>query len=234
MTVAGTSVAGRVVREPRLRNVRGIGLAASWAIGGAAAVDVASAVGDWWTTQAPAVATGDTELRAVDWYNLVTVVLTFGSLIAAAVLFIVWLLRARENSEFLCDARHYYSRSIGVFGWIVPVAGWWMPCRYVQNVAVASDPGVGPRGAWIDSYKNNTVTTWWVLWLVQSFFDWLVFRSELGLYDGDPSQVFKVALLSSISAVLSVAGAVFAVLVIRTINRLQSSRPPVPWWHQPL
>jgi hypothetical protein len=42
-----------------------------------------------------------------------------------------------------------------------------------------------------------------------------------------------VAVVSSISAMLSVAGAVFAVLVIRTINRLQSSRPPVPWWHQP-
>jgi hypothetical protein len=233
MTVTGTSVAGRVVREPRLRNVRGIGLAASWAIAASAVVDVGSAVGAWWTAQAPAVSVGSDEVRAIDWYNLVTVVLSFGLLVVAAVLFIVWLLRARENSEFLCDARHYYSRPVGVFGWIVPLAGFWMPCRYVQNVAVASDPAVGPRGAWIDTYKNNTVTTWWVFWLLQSFFGWVAFRTEMGVYDGDPSQLFKVAVVSSISAMLSVAGAVFAVLVIRIINRLQSSRPAVPWWHQP-
>ncbi|GAA1689616.1 hypothetical protein GCM10009745_38520 [Kribbella yunnanensis] len=220
------------VRAPRLRDVRGVGIAASWAVCAVAVGDVVSAVGDWRTVRALDGARSEAELAAVDRFNLIVGGVDLGLLAVAGVLFVVWLLRARENSEFLCDAKHYYARSWAVFGWIVPVVGFWALCKYVQNVAVASDPSTEARNAWIDHYKNKTVTRWWVLWILQHFAALLTFRAAAAAQDPYSSGGYgSVALFSSISALLSCAGAVCAVLVIRSINRMQRFRRPIPWWH---
>lgn len=218
------------MREPRLRNVRGVGIAACWAICVTVVAELGLTVGAWQITLAGESVLTGTELSAGDVVLLAAVVMWALGSLAAAVLFIVWLLRARENSEFLCDGKHSYARAWGGVGWFVPVAALWVPGRFVQQVAAASDPRIGARDAWIQNVKDSTVSVWWGFWIISFVANFLSVRVSGG--SGDVLGVGALLLLT-ISTVTGGLAGVFAVLVIRMINRRQSARNPVPWWHAP-
>ncbi|TDD61772.1 DUF4328 domain-containing protein [Kribbella antibiotica] len=223
------------MKAPRLRNIRGIGLAASWAIGASAVADLGNAVIDWRRADPDPVE----QLSTLEWVSVGLVAAYPVATVLAAVLFIVWLVRARENSEFLCDAKHKYSRLWSGLGWFVPVLAFWVPGRVVQNVATASDPRTAVRNSWIDSSRYSIVSVWWLFWIGSSVCNYMALYTE-GQISSRPSYGAPtfgtpggVAVWSTLSALSGVVAAVLAVQVIRSINRMQSSRPAVAWWHQP-
>jgi hypothetical protein len=66
------------------------------------------------------------------------------ALLAAGVVFIVWLWRARGNAELFCYGQHRRGRGWVIGGWFCPVVNFWFPKQIVDDVIAASDPRTPP------------------------------------------------------------------------------------------
>ncbi|HWD82979.1 MAG TPA: DUF4328 domain-containing protein [Kribbella sp.] len=204
--------------------------------------DVAATVSDWRTVSVVAryaeSHSGRADLEAADRFSLITGVVYGGVLLVAAVLFIVWLRRARENAEFFCDGQHQFGRGWAIGGWVMPVAAFWIPRRIVLDVAVASDPWTRARGAVLSRGRSPEVSVWWIFWILQSGTAWLSTLLTNGALSATGSAVVTslrmAAVCSTVASLFCCIAAVLAVRVIRTINGDQESRPPVPWWALPV
>jgi hypothetical protein len=229
----------RATSEPRFRLHADLGVAASGAIVAAAAARVGAALSDWRLAEAVtrygAGQTSEDELNADNRLAMIMTLAHIGLLLVAAVLFITWLRRARENAEFLCDAQHRYGRGWAIGSWFVPVAAFWIPGMIVRDIAVASDPRTPPRGARIDTFRSQKVSLWWTCWMLQAVAGMVAQAKTNNALAGSglsPASDLRIAAsLSVLSAILCCIAAVLALDVIRSINRDQLSRPRIPWWH---
>ncbi|WP_446212731.1 DUF4328 domain-containing protein [Micromonospora sp. IBSANI012] len=142
--------------------VRGIGLAASIAVGVAAAFYLLSALapvaGMVLARQAERDGDSDVLLGAL----LVEGVLTLPFVVtylAAAVLVIIWTWRARKNIDAFPGALPVLGQGWAIAGWLVPFANFVVPVRVVANIARDS------------LWRRSTpwlVAVWWAAWLVFS------------------------------------------------------------------
>jgi hypothetical protein len=114
--------------------------------------------------------------------------------------------------------------------WFCPVVNLWFPKQIVDDVIAASDPRTSPRLPDLRGIRaKGLVLAWWLTWvpgLVLSF----VGGTDLAADLPDVGEQVTWASLSTISAVLMAAAAVFAIRLVGLINRLQMSRPWIRWW----
>ncbi len=152
------------------------------------------------------------------------------ALLAAGVVFIVWLWRVRSNAELFCAGRHRRGRGWVIGGWFCPVVTFWFPKQIVDDVIAASDPRTPPRVPDLRGIRGNgLVLAWWLTWVVGLVF-FLPGDADTASDVPDVGDQVTGASLSTISAVLYAVCAVLAIRVIGLINRLQMSRPWNPWW----
>ena len=152
------------------------------------------------------------------------------ALLAAAVVFIVWLWRVRWNAEMFCRGEHRYTRGWVLGGWLVPVVNLWYPKQVVDDVVAASDQRTDPLITSLQEVPGTRlVWAWWLTWVAGFVTGNIVQRgvlagaSELG-------DLRTNVILSSVSALFTTGAAVLAVILIQRIDELQSMRPWVPWW----
>lgn len=136
-----------------------------------------------------------------------TVLLSFVYLLAlvtAAVVFVVWLWRARANAELVAgpDSQRL-GRGWGIGSWICPVVNFWFPYQYVVDVWRASAPNRDDGG-------EGIVLGWWVCYLAANI------SGRVAAYNNGPS-------VAIVSAGLDVVSALLAVLVIRRVTEWQSA-----------
>ena len=150
-------------------------------------------------------------------------------LLAAGVVFIVWLWRARDNAELFCSGQHRRGRGWVIGGWFCPVVNFWFPKQIVDDVIAASDPAntaAVPRPA---SYPSPWPGAGLVAHLGRHRGQGQ--RGNLDLAaDVRTSASALVASVATLGAVLTAVCAVLAVRVVRLVDRLQMSRPWTPWW----
>jgi Domain of unknown function (DUF4328) len=137
--------------------------------------------------------------------------------LAAAVVFLVWLWRARRNAEDLSPDGHRLGRGWTIGGWLVPVVSFWFPLRIVEDIWHASRPAdvVAP---------SAPVRRWWFMWIATTVAAiWLRFASR-----GEPSigKLAEIAIVNTVTTVLQCAAGALVFLVIRQITRWQS----IPRW----
>ena len=150
--------------------------------------------------------------------------------VAACVVFIVWLWRARGNAELFCVGRHRRGRGWLIGGWFCPVVNFWFPKQIVDDVIAASDPRTPPLLPDLRRIaRHGLVLAWWLTWVAT------MVRGNLGNPDlasdvQDVSDRVLGAIVTTVGAVLVAVCAVLAVRVVRLVNRLQMSRPWTPWW----
>jgi hypothetical protein len=148
------------------------------------------------------------------------------ALLVAGVVFIVWLWHVRSNAELLCAGRHRHGRGWVIGSWFCPVVNFWFPKQIVDDVIAASDPRTPPQVPDLRGiHRNGLVLAWWLIW-VASLLSGVDYDSDVP----DVGDQVIAASLSTISAVLTAVSAVLAIRVIGLINRLQTSRPWIPWW----
>ncbi|MDX6281034.1 MAG: hypothetical protein QOH03_2105 [Kribbellaceae bacterium] len=156
-------------------------------------------------------------IRPADLIYLVPAVVT-------AIVFIVWLRRARDAAEAVNPwFQHRHGRGWVIGGWLVPIISFWYPLQVVEDIIEASTPQI-PAGTtpWRPQPQDRLVYIWWVTWVASMLIDNL----PLGPDEGPAvSDFFWGALNSTATAVLTVVCAVYAVRVIRLITDLQASRP---------
>jgi hypothetical protein len=152
------------------------------------------------------------------------------ALLAAGVVFIVWLWRARGNAELFSFGQHRRSRGWVIGGWFCPVVNFWFPKQIVDDVIAASDPRTPPLRPDLRRIpRRGLVLAWWLAW-VATMVRGNVGNPDLAADVQDVSDRVLGASVSTVGAVLVAVCAVLAMRVVRLVNRLQMARPWTPWW----
>jgi hypothetical protein len=174
----------------------------------------------------------DADLNRADAIAKVTAVPNVVISVAAAVVFVIWLWRARVNSEVFSQADHRRSHGWVLASWFVPGPNLWYPKQIVDDVWLASDPKTPVYAEDLRRFRTPTLTSvWWVTWVGALAFD-VVVRRFLMWMEATVGSLRGIALAGTASLVLTAVSAVAATLVIRKINAMQTGRPWVPWWDQ--
>ena len=153
------------------------------------------------------------------------------ALLAAGVVFIGWLWRARGNAELFCYGWHRRGRGWVIGGWFCPVVNFWFPKQIVDDVIAASDPRTPPLLPDLRPIpRHGLVLAWWLIWVATMVRGPGGTTSDLAADVPDVSDQAVSASVATLGAVLTVVAAVLAIRVVRLVDRLQMSRPWTPWW----
>jgi len=152
------------------------------------------------------------------------------AVLAAGIVFIVWLWRARVNAELFCSGQHQRGRGWVIGGWFCPVVFFWFPKQIVDDVIAASDPrtpSLLPDLRRIP--RHGLVLAWWLTWVATSVLG-PGGTSDLAADVQNVNDQAVGASVATLGVVLTAVCAVLAIRVVRLVNRLQMSRPWTPWW----
>ncbi len=174
----------------------------------------------------------DADLNRADAIAKVTAVPNVVISVAAAVVFVIWLWRARVNSEVFCQADHRRSHGWVLASWFCPGPNLWYPKQIVDDVWLASDPKTPVYADDLRRFRTPSLTSvWWVTWVGALAFD-VVVRRFLMWMEATVGSLRGIALAGTASLLLTAVSAVAATLVIRKINAMQTGREWIPWWDQ--
>ena len=208
-----------------------MGLASSILIGLVTVTTWATAWSDWYSFQTLKKYGDDPDqLAEADLVSGSLGIVAALVLLAAAVVFIVWLWRVRWNAEMFCRGEHRFTRGWVLGSWICPVVNLWYPKQVVDDIVAASDPGTPPQTMSLTSIPGTRlVWAWWLTWVVGLVTGNVVQRGVLGGAT-EVGQLRTNVILSTISALFTTAAAILAMVLIQRIDDLQTQRPWVPWW----
>lgn len=148
------------------------------------------------------------------------------ALLAAAVLFIIWLWQARLNAERICQAQHRRARGWIIGSWICPIVNLWFPFTIVDDVYRASRPTNSPDLADLRSVPGSRVLgLWWTFWLAGALLD----RIAVSIWDNATTvdSLHTAAVTETIGSLVTAGAATTVVLIARQITTWQDSRATV-------
>ncbi|MFJ9447207.1 DUF4328 domain-containing protein [Kitasatospora sp. NPDC101235] len=135
---------------------------------------------------------------------------------AAGIAFLVWLWRARINSELMSGAAaHRRARGWVVGGWTVPVANLWIPYQVVSDIWRASAPR--------RSASVTLVNAWWAPFAVAAVIVRPMQWRTAEQFDSE-HDVLTNANLSTLLTALEVVAGLLIVLIIRRVTAWQTYR----------
>ncbi|TWD80627.1 uncharacterized protein DUF4328 [Kribbella amoyensis] len=174
----------------------------------------------------------DADLNRADTISRLTSIPNVVVSVAAAVVFVIWLWRARVNSEVFCQADHRRGHGWVLASWFCPGPNLVFPKQIVDDVWLASDPKTPVYADDLRRLRTPLLTkVWWCTWVGALAFD-VVIRRFLMWMDPTVGTLRGIALAGTASLLLTVISAVGATLIIRKINDMQTSREWIPWWDQ--
>ncbi|MFI6865697.1 DUF4328 domain-containing protein [Nocardia sp. NPDC050406] len=113
--------------------------------------------------------------------------------LASAVLFIVWMWRARLNAEALCLARHRRSRGWVIGGWFCPVVNAWFPQMIMSDIVRASDPRTPSDARDLRARPASPlVGVWWTAWLATWVLTWVSVRLSAPEWESETTEDYYV------------------------------------------
>ena len=141
----------------------------------------------------------------------------FSVYIATVVVFLMWLYRVSNNvAAFGGSTQHSSGWAVGSF--FVPFMNLFVPYQAVRDIWKKSEPnaadafsyGVSPPGFF---------PAWWGFWLASNFAANIYFRMSWR-----EAPIEGTAIVGILSEILSIAAAVFAIRVVKEIDRRQEER----------
>ncbi|MEU9116573.1 DUF4328 domain-containing protein [Streptomyces sp. NPDC048483] len=157
------------------------------------------------------------DLEAADTFSSFVSIPTLVVYIAAGVVFLVWLWRARINAELLGGpTAQRRSRGWVVGGWFARVANLRFPYQVVWDIWRASASRRPARG--------GLIIAWWASWVAST----IISRAYLRFYLGEEiteQGLRSAANLSTLGMVLELAAGGLIVLIINRITAWQTQRP---------
>ncbi|RPK44803.1 DUF4328 domain-containing protein [Streptomyces sp. NBC_01260] len=166
------------------------------------------------------VAIDEAEADRADMFYAGAGVLQFLATVATAVAFIMWFWRVRANAGIFDASVQPMRPGWAIGGWFMPVAGLWLPRRIAGGIWVASAP-THTDGTW-RNVSQVPVNLWWGAWVVSLLFGRYASRQ----YDRAemPQEIANAASQMVVSDLLDITAAVFAVLFVRELTRMQGER----------
>ncbi|WP_246444845.1 DUF4328 domain-containing protein [Thermomonospora cellulosilytica] len=153
------------------------------------------------------------KLQDSDSLILLITVVQVAVMLVTAVLFCLWLMRARTNAEHIMHLPQRFGRPWVVFGWVIPIVNLWIPKQVVDDVWQASTGQA-------DGRRSRWVLAWWACWLVYVIGDRIV--ANLGADDLAAERGQTIAAIMLIMP--GMAAAALAATVIWKINALQQAQ----------
>ncbi|MFI0784600.1 DUF4328 domain-containing protein [Streptomyces lydicus] len=134
--------------------------------------------------------------------------------IAAGIGVVVWLWRARINSELMSGAAaHRRARGWVVGAWTTPVANLWIPYQVVSDVWRASAPR--------RTVPVGLINAWWALFVVANFVVKPIQWRMSSTFDSE-QDVLSNANVTTLLTVLYMAAGLLLVLIVRRVTAWQT------------
>ncbi len=150
----------------------------------------------------------------------------FAVYVATVIAFSMWIHRAYANLTALGNPKQglEYSPRWAVGGFFIPFANLFVPYRAVKEIWVKSDPSIRGEDDFMFSVSQvpSIIGLWWAFWLISNFVNNILFRIS-----GEATTreaLLREGHLNLFAAVLEVIAAVFAIKVVRGIDRRQEER----------
>ncbi|WP_065490432.1 DUF4328 domain-containing protein [Streptomyces sp. PTY087I2] len=142
------------------------------------------------------------------------------TLLATAVVFIIWFHRTRRNAEVFDPSVQRMGPGWAVGGWFVPVANFWFPYRVASGVWEASAQ-TRPDGGW-RTVPRTPLNLWWGAWVASLLFT----RVTGSMWERaeDPEAIVRAGGLVAASDAVDIVAAVLAILYVRAVTRMQVER----------
>ncbi|WP_282687177.1 MULTISPECIES: DUF4328 domain-containing protein [unclassified Streptomyces] len=142
------------------------------------------------------------------------------TLLATAVVFIIWFHRTRRNAEVFDASVQRMGPGWAVGGWFVPIANFWFPYRVASGVWEASAQ-TRADGGW-RTVPRTPLNLWWGAWIASL----LAARVTGRLWERaeEPAEIVRAAGLVAASDAVDIVAAVLAILYVRAVTGMQVER----------
>lgn len=137
------------------------------------------------------------------------------SLLACAVVFVIWFWRVRVNAEVFSPTGHRKARGWVIGGWVAPFVNLWYPRRVMLDIWDASRPAGRTAG-------HALVNAWWTLWLLSSIGGEILY--SIADSADTPQRVHEWTALVMLADGLDLVAAVLAALVVLRLTRMQNDK----------
>ncbi|MBI1899599.1 MAG: DUF4328 domain-containing protein [Planctomycetia bacterium] len=144
--------------------------------------------------------------------------LSFALVIAAAIVFCVFAVRANKNARSLGAQGMNFAPGWCAGWWFIPIANWFMPYRCMTEIYRASDPQGG--FGWSSTAVPGTFPLWWGLWVSGNIISGVANR--MGFSD-IPEIVRASTWLGLVGTLLLIPAGVLAIVVVRSIAERQGT-----------
>ena len=154
-------------------------------------------------------------------------VFVIGTLVTA-VLWALWVQRARVNATALGAAGQRQTDGMAVGGWFIPLANVVIGKLMLNDLWRANDPTV-PSGYRIEGRPvSGLVNTWWVLWMV----GWWISRgvvaaSDAAFDDFDVETALNLVRINAFIETGFIAAGVLAIVIVGQITTRQRERAAI-------
>lgn len=165
----------------------------------------------------------DSDLYAADDATMTAVWVNLLVFVASVTVFLIWLWRARVNSERLSGVHHRLGRGWTIGAWFCPIVNLWFPRRIVDDIWRASRPGVPADQLQIDPLPLSPLVRAWWLVLIANYVMLYLLRFQTNSNAVSVGTFETVAIYSTISLALLVVAGVLLIRVIRQITEWQST-----------
>ena len=140
--------------------------------------------------------------------------------LVTAVAFLMWFHRAHRNLPALLATQIQYSPGWAVGGWFVPFLNLVRPCQVMSEIHLGSDPArIHPVGR---PYSQTMVYCWWTAWIISGILSQISFR--VGVGSTEIHTLIATSWVDVATSLVGIAAGVFAIILMRTIDRAQTER----------
>ncbi|MER5613684.1 DUF4328 domain-containing protein [Streptomyces sp. NPDC002215] len=140
--------------------------------------------------------------------------------LATAVVFIIWFRRVRLNAEVFDPSTQPMRPGWAVGAWFVPIANLVLPRRIAGGIWTASAQ-TNTDGSW-RTVPATVMNLWWGFWIVSLVGSQYASRRYWAAEQ--PQEILDSAALLMASDAFDIVAAVFAILFVRKLTRMQGER----------
>ncbi|MFJ4315248.1 DUF4328 domain-containing protein [Streptomyces lavendulae] len=209
---------------PVLRSPRGLATAVTVLLCAAALAALLGSAADLYTwslmkdVQAAPFSVEQDTLEGADLLTSLTGGFQSLTLLATAVVFVIWFHRVRTNGGIFNPGAFTGSAGWAVGSWFIPFGNLFLPYRVAAQTWAASVQ-LGPDGSF-RRVSTVPLTSWWILWILCRVLD--TTATLLGSRAQTPEALRTASALGAFAGVTTVAAAALGIVFVLRLTSLQN------------
>jgi hypothetical protein len=168
------------------------------------------------------VALNEAAAREIDGWRQMLFLVRRGVIVFIAIVFLIWFYRAFKNLVLGGVSNLRFSPAWAVGGFFIPFAFFVIPYMVMSELWKGSFALVdeGSKATWRDRPLGGNVVSWWALFLLMAIGSGVT--AQYSIYAKSIDSLLIAAVLQILFDIVSLAAAIFTILVIREVTARQS------------